>query len=629
VTQHAPFLRQFAGLMSLVRALLVSFVLLLVGGFVAATQAQQADSTQLRRFQRANAHVRSGDYERAIKLLKNLYADAPQNTAFYRKLKDAYESVKRYDDAIRLVDDRIGDSPTVPLLSEKARLQYQKEAIETANETWDRALRLAPNNPQTYRTVYETLIDLRHFRKAIAVLKQGRSTLEQPDAFRTELAYLYGLDGQFRKSMREYVELLAEAPKRVGYVQNRLRTFVEQDQGIAASIAVLNQTVEDAPLNRAYRELLAWLYMEQNDYDAAFDVYRALDRLGEQKGRLLFRFARKAGDAQRYDVATQACEAVLERYPNSGVAPNAQMALGTLYRQWADADTDTTTVAQDSARYDRARTAYQAFLQSSPGHSDYPEGLLKLGTLQLETYFALDEAASTFDQLVSDHAQTEAAERGQYHQARLALFRGNLERARLLFSRVADHAQDSDLADRARYEIALLHFYQGEFDAAKARAEATSENPAADVTNDAIELKTLLQENRGPDSLDAALHSFAQVRLFKRQRAYGKALDQLDSLEQAHSQHPLVDNVRFQRGMIHLARRDTSAALSAFRMVPERHPRSPYADRSLFRVGTLLESRGRPAEAASTYSRLLTEYPKSLLARKVRGRLRALPQPQG
>jgi tetratricopeptide (TPR) repeat protein len=626
---HPSFLRRLAGWVLLrPRPVLLTLVLLLYGS-ADPTRAQQADSTLLRQFQRANAYARAEKTEKAIKLLESLHAEAPSNTAFYRKLKEAYESVKRYDEALRLVEERIGDSPTVSLLSEKARLQYQKGAVETANETWDRALRLAPQEPQTYRTVYQTLVDIRHFRKAIEVLKQGRTVLDRPDAFRTELANLYGLDGQFEEAMTEYVQLLAEDPERVGYVRNQLQTFVEQGQGIEASIEVLRETVQEAPLNRSYRQLLAWLYMEQNDYAAAFDVYRALDRLGKREGELLFDFARKAANAQRYDVATTACTSVLDRYPDSDVAPDVQKTLGDLYRQWADLETDSSTAAADSARYEKARAAYKTFLESHPGHSDSPSTLLQLGTLQLDAFRALDKAEATLNRLVSNYPQTVAAEKGQYHQARLALFRGDLNRARLLFSRLSSEAQESDLADRAKYELALLHFYEGEFDAATARAKATSQNTAADVANDAIELKTLIQENRGPDSLDVALQTFAQSRLYKRQRRRRTALAQLDTLLQNHPRHPLADNARFQQGTVHLARRDTAAALETFRALPKRHPRSPYADRSLFRAGTLLEASGRPAAAAEVYNRLLTEYPKSLLAGDARGRLRALQQTQG
>lgn len=591
--------------------------------------AQQPDTTQLRRFQRANAQLRAGNTDRAIELLEGLHEEAPRNTSFYQKLKEAYERLKRYDDALRLVEQRMGDPPTVSRLSEKARLLYLKGNRQAANEAWDRTVRLAPGQTQTYQTIYQTLVDLRHFQKAIEVLQEGRTTLEKPKAFRTQLAYLYALDGQFEAAMQEYVQLLADAPQRVSYVQKRLRTFVEQDQGIAASIDVLKETVRESPLNPSYRTLLAWLYMEQDNYSAAFDVYRALDRLQEREGQKLFQFAQKAADAQNYEVATRACEAILQEHPNARVAPKAQKKLGDLYRQWAARAPNSSSLAQDSARYEKARAAYETVLQKHPDHPDYPDTLLQLGTLQLDAFHALDEAQSTFEQLVSNHPKTDAANEAQYHLARTALLRDRLDRARLLFTRLANTAQGSDLADQARYELALLHFYRGEFDAAMARAKATSQNPAADVANDAIKLRTLLQENRGPDSLDTALQAFARARLYKRQRAYGKALTSLDSLQRSHARHPLIDNVRFERGLLHLARRDTAAAVRTFRTFPDKHPRSPYADRSLFRAGTLLEAQARPAEALDVYNRLLSNYPKSLLARKTRGRLRALQATQG
>jgi len=607
----------------------IVFLLLSLSAGTVPLYAQAPDSSQLNQFQRANDLFRAGETDRAIRLLEALHDDAPENTAFYRKLKEAYESVKRYDDALQLVNERPGDSTSVSLLSEKARLQYLKGNVKQANGTWDRAVRQAPNRKQTYRTVYRTLVDLRHFQKAISVLKAGRTALDQPAAFRTELAQLFGLDGQFEEAMREYTQLLAEAPQRVSFVERRLRTFVEQGQGTEASIRVLQATIQDAPLNPAYRQLLAWLHMEENDYAAAYDVYRALDRLQEQEGTVLFSFAQKAADARKYEVATEACTTILERYPDADVAPTTQKTLGDLYRKWAEMDSDRATPEKDSLRYDRARAAYESFLQSYPDHPDYPKGLLRLGTLHLDAYHALDEAHSTLEQLVTNHPQADVAEEGHYHLARIALLRDSLDRARLLFSRLANNADASDRADRARYELGRLHFYRGEFDAALARAKATSQTPAADVANDAIELKTLLQENRGPDSADTALRTFARARLLARQRAHEKALTRLDSLVQLHPQHPLVDNARFERGTIHLARRDTSAALDAFRAVPEHHPRSPYADRSLYRAGQLLEANGDPAAAVDLYNRLLTEYPTSLLAGDARGRLRTLRQAQG
>ena len=596
--------------------------LLLGPGFALA---QPTDSTQLRRFRVADTRLQAGDTEEAIDLLEGLYDESPDNASFYRKLKEAYESVKRYNDALRLVENRIDADPTPGLLSEKARLLYLKGNETAARHTIDDALALAPNQATTYRLVYQTLVDLRRFKQAIDALQQARSRLGNDALFRTELAYLYGLDGQHGAAMREYVALLHDDPDRVPLVRNRLQTFVEQGEGISSSVEVLEQAVEEQPLNPAYRRLLAWLYMKTDDYDAAYDVYRALDRLQQQNGQALFSFAQRAADADRYAVATTAFEAILERHGSADVAPKAQRALGDTYRQWAESRHGTAPSRLDStSRYDDARRAYNTFLESYPTHEEVPIVLAQLGTLQLDVYRNLKEAQSTLEDVIAAYPETSAANEARYDLGRIALLQGNFDRAQVLFSRLAERLRGGDLADRARFELARLQFYQGKFEAARTRAKATSANTSSDVTNDAIELSVLIQENKGPDSLNAALHLYAQAQLRARQHRYTEAAAQIDSLLQAHARHPLADDARFRRAEVHLAQGDTSRAIATFKQLPRRHPRSPHADRSLFRVAALYEDLGRTDTAIDTYNRLLTEYPKSLLAADARTRLRTL-----
>ena len=588
--------------------------------------AQRADSTQLRRFRMADARLQAGKFEEAIQILESLYDEAPENSSFYRKLKEAYESIKRYDDALRLVEDRIGDNPTPTLVSEKARLLYQKGNEKAASQTWEKAIGLAPGEASSYRIVYQTLVEIRRFKQAIDVLQRARDQLDNDALFRTELAYLYGVDGQHASAMEEYVALLDRSPDRVALVRNRLQTFVEQGEGISSSIEVLTTAVEEHPLNPAFRELLAWLHMTQNDYDAAYDVYRALDRLQQRKGRALFSFAQKAADADEYAVATTAYEAILERHGEENVAPKAQRALADAYRQWAESEHGPTPAHLDStSRYDAARNAYKTFLEKFPQHEAYPKVLTQLGRLQLDVYRDLDAAQTTLEKVVSSSSpKSSSAKTARYDLGRIALLNGNFEQARLLFSRLAKRLRSGDLADQARFELALLQFYKGEFESALTRARATSANTSSDVTNDAIELSVLIQENRGPDSLNTALRTYARAQLRARQHRYDAATTHLDSLLQNHKRHTLADDAHFRRAEIYEAQGDTASALQAYQQFSRQHPHSPHADRSLYRLGELYESKGQPETAIETYNRLLTEYPNSLLASDARSRLRVL-----
>jgi len=585
-----------------------------------------------KKFRLADAYMRSGQFEQAIPLLEDLHTENPNDHTFYTKLKEAYENVKAYDPAIALVEERMSEGRPSPMrMSEKARLLYLKGEEQAAFDTWDRAIGLAPERSTTYRVVYQALVDLRRFDRAIDVLKQGRSQLGEDDAFQIELAYLYSLNGEHRAAMEEYVQVLDRNPERLGFVRSRLSSFVDQGEGLSVGVEVLKQAVRTSPLNRSYRELLAWLHMEQEDYAAAFDVYRAIDRLEDENGRVLFSFAQKAADANAYDVASTAYGLILDRYPDAPVAPVAQKGIGDMHRRWAESAEEPAAAGDTSAtpHYQAAVDAYQTFLDQYPNHESTPEVLRRLGRLQQDVFRQLDAAESTLQTVVGRYPESDAANEARYDLGRIALLRGNLSEARLAFSRLVDRLRTGDLAEEARYELALLHFYQGEFESALSRVEATNENTSADVANDAIELKVLLRQNRGPDSLNTPLRLFADARLQERQHRYDQALATLDTLLSQHGRHPLADNARFFRAQALRAAGDTTQATQAFAEIPMMHPQSPFADRSLFARGQLLEAQNDLEGAVTAYNRLLEDYPKSLLASDARARIRSLWSQQG
>jgi TolA-binding protein len=410
-----------------------------------------------------------------------------------------------------------------------------------------------------------------------------------------------------------------------------LDTFIQQDDALTASIDGVEAAVREAPMNLAYRELLAWLHMEAEQYDQAFDVYRAIDRLQQENGRRLLDFARQAADAEAYDVALDAYDEILARYPDASVAPEALRSLGTMHRRWAET-TDERVFDDQGNRiaaphYEAAVEAYRTYLQQYPNRDAYPTVLQALGRLQQDVFLQLNEAEATLREVVDRYPETEAADEARYDLGRLALMRDDLNAARLAFSRLVERLRTGDLAERARYELALLRFYQGEFETAMTRVRSTNTNTSTDVANDAIELKVLILQNKGPDSLNTPLRHYAEARLQTRQRRFDQALATVDTLLSTYGQHALGDEARFLRASVLRDQGRSSAATTAFVELSAMFPRSPLADRSLFQAAQLQEQAlNDPSGALNTYTRLLEEYPSSLLAAEARERIRALQQ---
>ena len=592
--------------------------------------AQQIDSTLVTRYQLADSYLRAGQFDRAITLLQDLYLDSPGTYVFYEKLKEAYESVKRYDDAVALVDDRFSrDGSPVVLTSEKARLLFLKGDESLAYSTWEDAIQIAPNQINTYRAVYQSLSKVRLFERSVQVLEEARNTLQSNDHFQVDLAWLYGLIGEHGKSMREYIGILEKNDRQLSYVRSRLGRFIEQEGVISEGLPIVEEAVRSDPLNRSFRELLGWLYLEAKRYEDAFDVYRAIDRLERESGNVLFTFAQQVADAGAYAVASGAFAEILERYPDSPAAPEAQLGLGRMHEQHAkdlgEKSHDESGNRIPSPLFDSALEAYKVFLQRYPTHSAYPEVLQSIGRLQRDVFYALGDAESTLREVIENYPSSPAFQQANFDLGHIAIMRGELTKARVIFSRLEEELRIGELAERARYELALIHFYQGEFDAALTLAMVMNENTSTDVANDAIELKVLLFENKGPDSLSTPLRLYARASLSARQRIHNQSIAMLDSLMLQYGNHPLLDDARYLKANILRDIGKTEDALGIFLEFPLIHPESFLVDRSLIAAAEIYEfEMGDENLAIETYNRLLTEYSGSLLATKARERIRIL-----
>lgn len=620
---------QYSSLAVIGRALVLIAALTLAAGGIQRAQGQNMDSTEVARFQLADALLKAGQYDRAITLLEDLYHAAPSNYAFYEKLRSAYEGVKQYEDAIALVQSRLADDRNARLLSDLARIYYLQDDEDLARQTWEEAVATGPTELSTYRIVNQSLLDVRQFEWAIEFLERAREVTGQTGAFRPDLAYLYNLTGVHDRAMEEYLQLLRENEQQLGFVRTRLSRFVEQEEALRSSITVAARAVREDPLNRAHRELLGWLYIEIESYEDALNEYRAIDRLEQQSGQVLFKFAQMAADAAAYDVASEAYREILGRYPDSPAAPQALAALGDMHERWAEKTGERPFNNQnqrlEAPHYEQALASYREFLEKHPEHVLYPEVLRRLGRLQQDVFYELDAAESTLEEVVREYPNTVAAAQAEYDLARLSLMRGELDDARLRFNRLIDRIRTGDLAEMARYQLARIHFFMGQFDAAQSLVDIIDVNTSTDVSNDAIELKLLLMENRGPDSLDAPLRQFAEAMLFHEQRHLQAALDGTESMLSSHPSHPLADDARFLRAELLRALDMSEDAAQAFQELPLLHPHSHLADRAVFAAAETFEHDLDDREAAARlYGRLLSDYPGSLLAAEARSRLRRL-----
>ncbi len=593
-----------------------------------APEETEAAGSDAARFRLAEAYLRGGQYDRAIGLLEDLYAAQPTTLLYYQKLLDAYRAQKRYDDALRLLDTRLAGRSDPTLLADRASLLYLQGDEQAAFQAWDAVIALQPDDPGVYQVVYASMLEHRLFSNAIGVLEQARDRIESDELFTFDLAYLYSLDGRHKDAAALYADLVERDPRQLGFVKSRLARFTETGEAVGPTLEVVEARVRRAPLDRALREWLAWLHMEKGDYDAALASVRAIDRMEREQGQTLFVFAQAAVDAGAYAPALEAYGEVLTRYPDAPTAPEALYGLGRLHEAWARETGERVPDAGPGAEpghYAQALGHYERFATAHPLHPLLPDVQRRIGRLYLDVFHDPAKAEPLLRQVAQNYAGSAAGEEAAYDLGRAAVLRGDLSDADLAFAQLEETLRVGDLAERTRYERALLHLYRGEFESAKTLVEILNDNTSTDTANDAIGLTVLLIENGGPDSLSTPLQRYARALLLVRQRHHAAALDTLDALLRDFPRHNLADETTFLRAQAlrEVGRTDEAAALlDGF---GAQFPISYLADRSLLELADIQEHDLHDGAAAlETLTRLLATYPGSLLLPDVRRRVRHL-----
>lgn len=575
----------------------------------------------------------NGRPEEAIPLLEDAYLADPTSVPVWLKLKEAYETARRFDDAVRLVEERIErEGTSVALLADLGVERYRTGQTDAAQRAWDEAVALDPSNEQAYRTVANAVGGLRLYAEAADVLDAGREALGDDTLFLLERAHLYGLGLEYAAAIDAYLRLLATQPDHAPGVRARLTRLLDGQDAPAIFAAAIERAITLDPLNRAYRELAAWLALEQKDYDAALGAVRALDRLENEQGQILLAFADEAAAAGATEAAGGALDEILERYPDAPTAPPARLARARLWDQQARAGREATARGATPAA-DAARAGYETFLRENAGSPASASAAFALATLLRDVYREFDEAEALLERAASTR-NPEVAARARLALGEVALRRGDLEAARDRFADVDATLRIGTLAEQARYELALVDFYEGFMFSALARAEAQDENTAADAANDAIALRVTLSETLdqdnppGPDDdlSGDPLHVYARAALLHRRDLPEAALATLDTLDAAlPAGHALGDESLYLRASVLRASGEAGPAVAALDDLAEQFPLSFFRDRALRLQAQALEhDLGDPAGAAERWDALLQAFPGSLYAPEARVELRRL-----
>ena len=205
------------------------------------------------------------------------------------------------------------------------------------------------------------------------------------------------------------------------------------------------------------------------------------------------------------------------------------------------------------------------------------------------------------------------------------LLKGEHWESTLLYSQVEKDMVEDPLGHEAKLKNAKLSYYKGDFELAQAHLDVLKLATSREISNDAMELSIMIQDNIGLDSTTDAMVEYAAIDLLLFQNKTAEALAKTDAMMLKFPNHSLTDELYWLKAKILLKIGDYKEAVLALEKIETLYPDDILGDNALFTLGTIYEERLKDAaKAMEVYQKFLLKYPASIYTVEARKRFRLL-----
>jgi predicted Zn-dependent protease len=493
----------------------------------------------------ANQMLQSQQYERAYEMFYQLHTQNPENYLFLEKATESLINLKRYETAIEITS-RARNQSYFPAQAgiRLGEIYHISGDTLRAFSIWDKVKEQNPRNLEIYLSMARAMSDRRAFEPAIETYKAAAKLFSDTTVLSSELANTYMKAGRYEESIREYLDLIKQNPDRINYVQSTLLRF-NDDYLYDIAILEIGDFLEELPATHpSYRDLHQlelWLLLERELYERALATAREFEESQSYTSYSLYGLGAKLLSDRQFELAEQAYRYYVEN--NIEVAKYQSMEeIATIYIEWADylSDFNLSSGQRRDSLYRKAFETLSTLEKEAPGYRNMDRVYITQAELALEHLHQPRHATDYLAKLQQRADSSNLAQRS-YIEGRIYLYENNYSRARIAFTKSNKDVRLGELAEKARYYLALTDFYAGDYEFAKIQLNALERQTTSYFANDAVQLRVWIQDGLQADSTGALLDPFAKAVEYFAQGLRDSALITLDPLITENSYNPLSD----------------------------------------------------------------------------------------
>jgi len=589
--------------------------------------------------QRAAALARLGRTAEAVDLYLEILYKNPRNYNIYFKVSNLMPGQENASVLLQILEDILkSQSRNTRLSAEKGRLLYLLDRKEEAMQDWQSILQKNRNDRFIYTTLTNAMLQAGATDEAIQLLTEGRTALDEPQAFAYDLARIYAAKHDYDLASKEYLSHLDKNPGMLDHISNQLIRLLENEGAFELINANMKQIMalpgEHQTLVLAQAKLLLH---EQHYAECArtiltSDVSRSMqdvmaiakELMAEQAwvpAADLFQFIsanstdkRQVGEAllnlaSTYEYRLQ----IEETYKSlSGYFPGNQfLALDVRIPSGADASLERTLKLYDSLQtlLPRTNEAFQASFQ--------------IAEIQLVVSGDVDRAIRGFQNVFSRAPRNDIRLAGGQRLVDAWLVKGDTTVAlKTLDQIVHDLNLDEDAPQIISSRIKIF-IHQGDIPRLKKELLNLSgaAAPTDPIFNDGLELMALLESNGAEN--DPGLQQYFKAEKFIGQHKLTEAIRTLRDIR--GDSKSIADEAGVRSIQILLALGKMDEAIRTMDNFLDTYPDSPWRAQVLVWRGEQLQfNQNAPQAAIPFYEEVIINYPGYLGIQELRIRLRQL-----
>ena len=569
---------------------------------------------QNNRIRLAQALERSGDYEQALEQYLELYKSGQRGFTIVLGIQKSYTALNRYPELVQFMQELNHIQPNN--LNHEINLgkaYFLNQQKEKAMAQWQASIKKRPKDISAYRLTARIMTELRLLDEAIDVYASAIKNIKNQQNLYREMAYIRRAQLNYEQATEYFLKYYRANKAQKNYVQSQFIAMAKDDEAAERIAGSIHTFLKNNPTDPALLEYQATLHIRLKRYADAYKIYLKLKNIN-----LMNRFAEEARKGGAFSLAIAAYDEVLivKQKENKRNAFRLKKALVLL--DWAKMVTDPESVI---SKINQAQEILIPISEQKLDAANRWRALEILGDIQNTYLHQPSEALSLYQRTLKLAKVSSLQNRVQFKIAEIHLRQNALHKSVLALKRINGRQKS-----RAKYELALIDYYKGQFTAA---SEQLSQIQATLAAKDTLLNNVLsrLNQIREFQSDSGTLALFARAELLQRQNNLAQAGTAFAELVESNTS--LSGTAALRAAKVYQKLGQANLAIKILEKALQIIPDFEDTDRVYFQLAGILEQQNHSDRALKYYLKLITTYPQSFLIDQTRERARRLQEEQG